>query len=806
MKNSTINNYIKSLLIVILSIISHNVNAQNRTISGRIKDSQNGEPIVGATIFSTITKNGTVTNRNGYFSLIIKESNQDSIIIRYIGYKTQVIASLQFTSSICDIPLEPTSITTDEVVVQGVHNVMNIQNTQVGAHSISPKEIEYLPSLGGEKDVIKALQMLPGVNGGEEGSSTLVVRGGTPDQNLFLIDQVPVYNASHALGLFSVFTPEAISHVDFYKAGFPANYGGRLSSVVDISMKEGNRNHITGNISIGTISSKGLIEGPINKGKGAFIITARRTYLDLILAPFLTETFNESWNGIEDKSTSKVKSYFYDVTGKLTYQLSPKTKAFFSIYQGQDYFGLRDKGNTSKKDDFYCESDYKTDIQWSNLTSSLRFNHIHNSRLYSDLTLYTSNYNYDTELSIKEFSTNNKEGVIQDYSITNNYLSKVTDYGMKYESHLNLTPSQRVRWGASAIYHLFTPGKKSQTTTEYGSQNQMRTGAEETSTKEGGLFAHWENSFNAKWKTNLGIRYSYYRTQRSTFQQIEPRFSLRFLATDKISIKASYAMMQQPIHLLAQSNFVMGTSIWVPATSKVPPGQSHQLSIGTIIGLTSDVTFSVEGWAKKLYNQVEFRYGTYDSSENWENEVTTGEGRAFGIDFLLRKQKGKTTGWISYTLSKNERKYSELNNGRWYPYRYDRTHDLKAVVQHTFTKRFSLGANYLFSSGYPITIPSSYYSTISSNDTQTKALYISSINNDRMQCYHRLDLSFSFRKQKRRGTRTWTYGIYNIYGRKNAFNYITDINQDEYYSTNIKITKLSIFSIIPSITYSFNFK
>lgn len=806
------NNYIKILVLTALSwILSVSAYAQNRTISGKINDAKNGEPIVGATIFLTPSNKGTVTNEIGYFSIIVPENSEDKMVIRCIGYETLTLSTKGLSSSMMNIELPPLSITTEEVVVKGEHRVMNIQNAQVGAHSISPKEIEYLPSLGGERDVIKALQMLPGVTGGDEGSSSLVVRGGSPDQNLFLIDQVPVYNASHVMGLFSVFTPEAISHVDFYKAGFPANYGGRLSSVVDISMKEGNRNHLTGDITIGTISSKGLIEGPINKGKGSFIITARRTYLDVLAAPFLKAKAKTTEREDDAEVTSKndLKSYFYDITGKLTYQITPKTKAFLSLYKGKDLFGGGFKDDTKYDNGNVGKSDFSADIQWGNFTSSLRLNHIHNSRLYSNITAYTSMYNYSTDLKMYEYMK--KVGVDKpsENRINNSYISKVSDIGLKYDSHFNISPSNRLVWGLSGIYHHFTPGETVQNKSGNAYSNEIRTGAKQVSTKEGAAFAHWEFDPFARWKVDMGLRYSFYQTDEVSFQQLEPRFSVRFLVSDQMSLKASYALMQQPVHLLAQNNFALGTSIWVPATKRIHPGQSQQVSLGAMLNVSDALTFSVEGWAKKLDDQVEFRYGTFDSAENWENEVTTGIGRAYGVDFLLRKQKGKTTGWISYTWSKNERKFDELNNGKWYPYRYDRTHDMKIVVQHKFSKKISLGANYLLSSGYPITIPTSYYSSNSNSSNlfySPKTLYIPELNNKRMKMYHRLDCSLSFHKEKKRGTRTWSLGVYNAYGRKNAYNYITEQSTGDKGETKIKISELSLFRFIPSVTYRFNFK
>ncbi|QZT35885.1 TonB-dependent receptor [Halosquirtibacter xylanolyticus] len=797
---------LKTISTMVLTLYILQVSAQKNDISGIIRDVETKEPIIGATIYAKEIKRGSATNSEGYFLLILTSKQQVTLDIRCIGYQTREIIITPSSNQRLNISLTPISITTGEVQVEGARAINSLRSTQTSAHSISPIEIEYLPSLGGEKDIIKAIQMLPGVTGGSEGSSDLVVRGGSPDQNLFLIDGVPIYNASHVLGLFSIFTPEAVNNVDFYKGGFSSNYGGRLSSVVDISMKEGNRDHITGDISIGTISSKGILEGPINKGKGAFFISARRTYLDLLLAPFLKYQSDEGNSEMDATSVSDFKLYFYDITGKLTYQIGSNTKAFLSVYNGTDVTGgtIHEDMETEDYTQVYSNDN---DIQWGNLTTSLRFNHLFSSRNYANLSFYTSRYNYETNLTSKYTYTDKTKGNIDDNSNTVQYLSKVVDWGIKYDQHHVLNQSSNITWGASAIYHQFTPGKTTQDLINNNEADTFVKGAPEQNTSEINGFLQWELNATDRWKTSVGLRYSLYHTDNKTFQSIEPRLSIRYLANDKLSFKASYDQMQQPIHLLAQNSFTMGTSIWVPATSKLSPGRSQQITIGTSLQLSPQWMLTVEGWGKRLKNQIEFRYGSFDSSENWQDEVTSGKGRAYGLDVLLRKRTGKTTGWISYTLSRNERQYDELNNKKWYPYRYDRTHDLKVVMQHTFSKKVSLGANYLLSSGYPFTIPKSFYRTnlvqsdFMSNDA--KIAVVPEVNSNRMRSYHRLDCSISLRKERKRGTRTWSFGVYNIYARKNPFNYTVDYTWDKH---RLRIREYSLFSIIPSVTYRFNFK
>lgn len=776
----------------------------NRVISGKIIDSSNGEPIVGATIFQQQSHLGTVSNEIGYFSMVLPQKSNDSIIVRCIGYNTKIIL-LKKDLSVYDIKLSPASFTTKEVTVKGKFNIMNVRNAQVGAHSLSPKEIEYLPSLGGEKDVIKAIQMLPGVTGGDEGNSSLVVRGGSPDQNLFLLDQVPIYNASHLLGLFSVFTPEAINRVDFFKAGFPSRYGGKLSSVVDISMKEGNKNHLTGDISIGTISSKGILEGPINKGKGTFIISARRTYLDLLAAPFMGKKTEEDKDSESEKvKQDKYKASFYDITGKLSYQLSPKTKLFYSLYYGNDVFSANTRNDSYGKDGSFNKSGTTADVNWGNFASSFRINQIHNSKLYSNFVVYVSNYNYFS----KKGSLNNEKSSDSDETSTINseeYSSRVTDYGVKYENHFNLSSKSKLICGMTGILHQFTPGEAVSIYGNSNNPNKIYLGGKKQSTKEGAMFVNLNYDPFKRLKLNLGLRYSMYNSSAKNWNLFEPRLALRYMLTDWMSFKASYDIMSQPVHLLSQNSFALGSSIWVPATKSHPAGKSSQMTIGTMININDYISFSMEGWIKNLDNQVELSNGFFENTVNWENQVTKGKGLAKGIDFLIRKQRGRTTGWISYTISENKRKYDKLNNGNWFSYKYDRTHDFKAVLQHKFNDRINFGLNYLLSSGYPMSIPTGYYTTSIMPMTHDKVLYyVPERNNKRMKMYHRLDCSITFSKKKKRGVRYWTFGVYNMYARKNAYNYYID---DTTYNghTYVRIMEYSLYRFIPSITYRFKF-
>ncbi|QZE15205.1 TonB-dependent receptor [Halosquirtibacter laminarini] len=776
---------------------------QNQTIQGKVLDKSNGESIIGAVVVLYPSKSGGVTNTEGYFSFITKEQDHKEIRVQCMGYDSKTIPFNQIKNGSIQVELSPSTQEIGEVKVTGAQRTMTLRNAQVSAHTISPKQIENLPSLAGEKDIIKAIQMLPGVSGGSEGSSSLIVRGGSPDQNLFLIDNVPVYNASHVLGLFSIFTPEAIRNVDFYKGGFSAEYGGRLSSVVDISMKEGNRDHITGDISIGTISSKGLIEGPINGGKGAFMFTGRRTYIDLLMQPFIKNYNNKNANS-GTKEDTKFTSYFYDMTGKITYSIAPNTKAYFSIYKGTDQFGVNNK--STKSNEFGEEkSSLDMNINWGNLTSSLRLNQIHSSRWYSNLTVYSSMYEYLTKMSSEEDINTTIENNKIEYksNFKNNYTSKVTDWGLKYDSRLLLSASNKIKWGMSGVYHQFTPGKNVTTTTDESGTKSNIQGTLDTNTKEGAAFIEWETDPNYRWKLKMGLRYAIYQAKDKLFQYYEPRVAIRYLASDFVSLKASYSLMNQPIHLLSQNNFALGTSIWVPATVKIPPSNCQQFTVGALVQLSPSVSFSIEGWAKKMTNQIDFKYGVFESSEHWEDEVTRGDGRAYGMDVLLKKDMGKTTGWIAYTLSRNERNFAALNNGNWFPYRYDRTHDFSLVLQHKFSKNIEFGANYILSSGYPITIPTSYYTTTEGS----VGLIVPKMNNKRMKLYHRLDCSISFHKDRKRGRRTWTFGAYNVYARKNPYNYTTSITKPTDGSpSTISITEYSLFSIIPSITYRFNFK
>ena len=789
----------KKIIFVLLLFIPGVFYAQEKfTLSGFVSDKNNGENIIGVNIFCKELKQGVVSNTFGFYSLTLPAGNYE-ISFSYIGYKTQV-HNLNLDKDIQkNIAFDIASFSVGEVQVRAKANI--VEKTETSVIEVPIEQIKTIPALLGEVDIIKAIQLLPGVQS-SEGTSGFYVRGGGPDQNLILLDGVPVYNASHLGGIFSVFNADAIKSVRLTKGGFPARFGGRLSSVLQIDMKEGNSKEFKGDATIGLISSKFTFEGPIIKDKTSFIISARRTYLDLIVSPFLP-------------STTDLTLYFYDLNAKINHKLSKKDRIYLSAYTGKDKLGVN--FSESFVDQITNEqSSLNFELGYGNITSTLRWNHLFSDKLFSNTTLTYSRYSFNTDFGVNSTYTTNNETEIWDINF--GYLSGIEDLGARIDFDFIPNPNHEIKFGTSYTNHNFFPGETTLSINEILPDTSQNFSLDTTLNFSGNtiadeLYFYVEDNFKIsnRLKANLGIHLGYYNTDRSNsiFKNnisFQPRASVRYLLNDKWSIKGSYAEMTQNIHLLSNSSIGFPSDIWVPATDTVPSQTSKQWAgnISTEFG-NGEYELSLEGYYKTMNNLITYKsgYSNLSSTESWENSVETGGiGESYGAELFLQKKKGRTTGWIGYTLSWTNRKFDNINFGEWYPYKFDRRHDFSLVVSHRFNEKWDAGLTWVYGTGNAITFPQAIYlgTPNNGNDFVDVVESYGTRNSTRLDAYHRLDLGFNKTVKKKRITKILSFGAYNAYSRKNPFfAYLT------YEAGNRVAKQVSLFPIIPSISYRIQF-
>ena len=785
----------KQILVYLCLFLSSYIYAEDKfTISGFVSDQNNGENIIGVNIFCKDLKQGVISNTYGFYSLTLPKGNYE-ILFSYIGYETQIYNISLNKNLEKNIGFQISSFSVGEIQVQGKANI--IKQTQSSVIEVPIEQIRTIPALLGEVDIIKAIQLLPGVQS-SEGTSGFYVRGGGPDQNLILLDGVPVYNASHLGGIFSVFNADAIKSVRLTKGGFPARFGGRLSSVLQIDMKEGNLKEFKGDLSIGLISSKFTLEGPIIKDKTSFIISARRTYIDLIVAPFLP-------------NTTDLKLYFYDLNAKINHKISKKDRLYLSAYTGKDKLGVDFVENFDNE-----QSSLNFGLGYGNLTSTLRWNHLFSDKLFSNTTLTYSRYSFNTDFGVNSTYYSNDGTEI--YDINFGYLSGIEDLGARIDFDFIPNPNHEIKFGTSYTNHNFFPGETNLSINEILPDPTQNFSLDTTlnfsgNTNADELYFYVEDNFkiNNRLKANLGIHLGYYNTNRlnSLFQNeisFQPRASVRYLLNDRWSIKGSYAEMTQNIHLLSNSSIGFPSDIWVPATDNVPSQTSKQFAgnISTEIA-NGEYELSLEGYYKTMGNLITYKagYSNLSSTESWENSVETGgKGESYGAELFLQKKKGRTTGWIGYTLSWTNRKFDNINFGEWYPYKFDRRHDFSLVLSHKFNEKWDAGITWIYGTGNAITFPQAIYLGSPNNNNNSVDIVESygSRNSTRLDAYHRLDLGFNKTIKKEKSTRILSFGAYNAYSRKNPFfAYLT------YEQGNRVAKQVSLFPIIPSISYRIQF-
>ncbi len=759
--------------------------SQRYTLSGYISDEKTSEKIIGANVYVKGTTLGTLSNPYGFYSLTLP-SGKYEISFSFVGYET-ISKEIDLThDQAINISLDQ-NLQLGEVTVVGDKIENTVESSQLGAVNLSTKTIKSIPALLGEVDIIKAIQLLPGIQSGTEGSSGLYVRGGGPDQNLILLDGIPVYNVNHLFGFFSVFNADAINSVQLIKGGFPARYGGRLSSVIDIRMKEGNNDKIHGSGSIGLIATKLTLEGPIIKDNMSFVISGRRTYIDVLAAPFIAAQPKERGEKFSGGY------YFYDLNTKLNYKFSERNRLYLSAYMGNDKAYANDKYDYGNN---YSEDKFK--LRWGNIISALRWNCLITNKLFLNTTLSYSRYKFLTAIYSKYINDNNNE--IYNFE----YNSGIDDYAAKLELDFMPNPNHYIRFGANNTYHIFNPGVNVFNLNSDLEENiDTVIGNHKIYANE--VFAYLEDEITwNKLKINLGIHASGFYVKNKFYSNIEPRISARYLINNRWSVKAAYSQMNQYIHLLTNSNVGLPTDLWLPVTDTIKPQNSVQYALGTVISIGPHIDFSLEGYYKEMNNLIEYKEGaTYlQANEDWQKKVEIGKGYSYGAEVLLRKKIGNTTGWIGYTLSWTNRQFDNISFGEEFPAKYDRRHDISVVVSHKFSERFDIGCSWVYGSGYATTLAHEKYPSAMEYGGDIE--YFGKRNDYRLPSYHRFDIGFNFHKQKKWGKRTWSFGAYNVYNRKNPFFLYFD--NDYNYNNNTKVLRqVSLFPIIPYVSYQFNF-
>jgi hypothetical protein len=794
-------------------------NAQNYTVSGYITDNKNGETLIGASVFDSESNKGVVSNPYGYYSLTIPSGNV-SIQYSYIGLAMQTHTIHLTKDTVLNIRLTDAA-ELKEVTIIGNRKELGVRGSQMSAIDVPIAQIKAVPALFGETDVLKALQLLPGVKTGTEGTSGMYVRGGGPDENLFLLDGVPLYNVNHLGGFFSVFNADAIKNVTFYKGSFPARFSGRLSSVVDIRMKDGNNKKLHGNISLGLISSKFNLEGPVFDDKTTFNISARRTYFDLLLQPILK--ISAAQQGVDNMSAGY---YFYDINAKISHKFSDRDRLYVSAYMGDDAVYSNIRQNYMDYQNSTSSDWMKINMKWGNAITALRWNHIINNKLFMNSTATYTRYRYF--VSVGSESEYKSPSQYTHSLVTLGYNSGIEDLSAKVDFDYSPTPNHDIKFGGNITNHTFRPGVQVLKMVEEMNNTTQKTdttiGDKNVSSNELILYAEDNISLGSFIKTNIGLNFSNYLVQGKFYPSLQPRLSTNILLSDKLSLKIGYAYMNQYIHLLSSNTISLPTDLWVPATKRIDPMNSHQFSTGIFYELSNIADLSVEGYYKSMNNLIEYRDGAsfMGSSTGWEDKVYMGRGWGYGVEFLAQRSFGKTTGWVGYTWSKSERLFNRtgevLNNGNIFPAKYDRRHDISIVVSHKFSERFDLAGTWVFSTGNAATLALQNYQPTNSLQnywyTNTSVPYINSRNNFRYPNYHRLDLGMNFHRQKKHGIRTWNFSIYNVYNQQNPFFVYPTTEYKYYYNSQTgestetsqkKLKQISIFTIIPSISYSYKF-
>ncbi len=758
------------------------------TLSGYIHDASNGETLIGATVFIDELKTGTVSNEYGFYSVSV-DPGIYHMRYSYLGYDTYELLIDLTTYKKQIVELVPEGYQLEEVVISADADNMNVSNVEMSVNSLEMQTIKKMPTLLGEVEVLRSIQLLPGVSSVGEGASGFNVRGGSIDQNLVLLDEAPVYNSSHLFGFFSVFNPDAIKDVKLLKGGIPSRYGGRLSSILDVRMKEGNNKNLSVKGGVGAIFSRLSVEAPILKDKASFIVAGRRSYIDILAAPFLNDELADS------------RLNFYDLTAKVNYKIDESNRVFLSSYFGRDNFGF---GN-------------QAGFNWGNSTLTLRWNHLFSDKLFSNFTVYTSDYDYQIDFG---------DDAINNFT----WDARIVNYSIKPEMSWFVNPQNLIRFGGQGIFYRFEPGNA--VGVSEGVAHDLS--VDDKFALEGALFIENKIDLSSSIAINYGLRWSYFNyigAGRSytfgeaprglrrpvlssttyeqwesiqTYSNLEPRISMKFQLSEDKSVKASYNRMAQYIHLISNTTASTPVDIWTPSTNNLKPQIADQWAVGYFQNLNQNTyEFSAELYYKQYAQLLDYIDGAdLLLNEFLDGDLLEGKGRSYGVELMLKKSKGRFSGWASYTIARTERLVEGINNNEWYPSRYDQTHNLSLTGFYELADRWSLSSNFVLISGTPATFPTTRFEQqgyiIPYNLNETR-------NNVRIPVYHRLDISATLQGKKnleRRWQSEWVFSIYNIYSRRNPFSIY--FKQGE--NTTTEAIRLSVIgNFIPSVSYNFKF-
>ncbi len=758
------------------------------TLSGYVSEAGSRELLTGVAVYLPEQKVGTTTNLYGFYSISLP-AGQYQVIFSFVGYEKQV----HEVDLKKDVELKVDLVTGAElqgIEVKGEAVDKVSESVRMSRIELPVLQVKKLPALLGEKDVFKVLQLMPGVQKGTEGSSGLYVRGGGPDQNLIILDDAPVYNASHLFGFFSLFSGDALKSAELVKGGFPARYGGRLSSVVEMNMKDGNKEKLAGEAGLGLISSRLTLEGPLVKEKSSFLFSGRRTYIDLLIRPFMR--LEEGVGGY----------YFYDLNAKVNYDFGSRNKLYLSGYFGRDVFYYRYRGGGA-----WDHDELKSGFYWQNATTTFRWNHLFNKRLFANTSLLFSNYNLVLHAEDRS----------DDDYFKLKYLSGIRDFGLKSDFSWFPDPAHQVRYGVMMTHHRFRPSAYTV------NANYMDIPVDETvriDALESGLYVEDEIRYGEKFKLNPGLRLSSFVSRGATYVFPEPRFSSAYALGERTAVKASYALMNQYVHLLSNTGLGLPTDLWVPSSSVTRPQRSQLVAAGYAYDFIEPrVSLTIEAYYKWMDHIIGYREGASflvfndpESAEQltWEDNITYGKGHSTGLEVLLQKKTGRMNGWVGYTLSWTRQQFDELNNGKVFYARYDRRHDLSLVCIYELSEKVVVSGTWVFASGNPMTLPLALYRPAAISHAfqgfwgGTEIYDYGEKNAYRMKNFHRLDLSVQFIKKIRKGLRTFEIGLFNAYNRRNPFFYFLEQSYSPGGSTTV-LKQVSLFPLIPSISYNLKF-
>ena len=787
------------------------------TVSGYVHERGSREALLGAAVRLNGRPLGTQTNTFGFYSITLPQADSVTLTFSLIGYQPQVRTLTLRGDQVLGVELAAGELLNEVVVSEKRQQNRVSDSPQMSRIDIPISQIKKIPALLGEKDVLKVLQLMPGVQKGSEGQSGLYVRGGGPDQNLIVLDDAVVYNASHLFGFFSVFNGDALKSVELTKGGFPARFGGRLSSVLDLTMKDGARDKLHGEIGLGLIASRIMLEGPLTKAKkpgqrsGSFIVSGRRTYLDAISAPLVRRQTN---------GETSAGYYFYDLNAKANYDLGPRDRLYLSGYFGRDkFYAIDNTDNTG------------IGMGWGNATGTLRWNHQFSQKLFANTSLIFSDY---------KFVINANQLIDPQTRFVLDYTSGIRDFSVKHDLDFYPAPNHALRFGVQVTAHRFTP---SAIVLQNNNLAGLRREVDQIDVLESGIYAEDTWRPTDHWRLNGGLRISAFSGKAIRYVRPEPRLSVAYVIKPDLSVKASYALMNQYVHLLSNTGIGLPTDLWVPTTDRVRPQQSQQWAVGMAKdfgaggAFAKDLTLTVEGYYKRMDNIINYREGasfllvddpTSANRTSWEDNVTAGRGWSYGAEVLLHKKEGRFSGWVGYTLSWTQWQFDELNGGKPFFPRYDRRHDLSVVGMYDLSRRVTLSATWVYGTGQALTVPNARYRSfgLSNGINYTKDAngFITGLNptvfdggagvrdfgqdknSFRAEPYHRLDLGVQFHRKRKNHESTWEFSAYNAYNRRNPFFYNIESKRQTGGQPDITVLyKYSVFPVVPAVTYSYKF-